>query len=120
MSTYADGTYGDGSYGNAITTIVEGTYGTDTYGFGNYAALSTSSDTCQIGYIDIITSDWPFDAQDDQLAYPGTWYLYGSIDAQNSFTSRLLSPPFDVFQCYYDEGFRHGLWNKQFLTKTSM
>lgn len=70
--------------------------------------------------LDINTVDWPFDAWNDEQAYPGTWYLYGSIDGLNSFDKRTLQSPFDVFQADYDAGFDHGLWNKQYLTKTSM
>lgn len=71
-------------------------------------------------YIDIVTSDWPFDAQDEQLAYPGTWYLVGSIDALNSFEKKTLTHPFDVFQDDYNAGFDHGSYNKQYIMRTSL
>lgn len=70
-------------------------------------------------YLDINTADWPFDPQDDQLSYPGTWYLYGSIDALNSFEKRTLQAPFDIFQQDYDDGWDHGMYNKQYLMRTS-
>lgn len=70
--------------------------------------------------LDINTTNWPIDAQDDQVAYPGSWYLWGSIDALNGLTKRTLTSPFDVFQSDYDEGFQHGTWNRQYLNKTSM
>lgn len=70
--------------------------------------------------LDINTVDWPIDVQAEEIAYPGTWYLYGSLDALNSFTKRTLQAPFDVFQADYDAGYDHGAWNKQYLMRTSM
>lgn len=69
--------------------------------------------------IDIVSSSYAFDAESD-LPYPGTWYLAGSIEGMNGFVKRTLSPPFDVFQAIYDEGYDHGVWNKQYTVQTSL
>lgn len=68
--------------------------------------------------IDINSSSFPFESQ-SELVYPGTWYMYGSIDGLNSFTKRTLNAPFDVFQKDYNAGFDHGTWSRQYLFQTS-
>jgi len=65
-------------------------------------------------YIDINSSDYVFDPL-SPLVYPGTWYSYGVTDGLNSFERRTLSPPFDVFQDAYEEGFDHGQYQKTYL-----
>ena len=64
--------------------------------------------------IDINSDPFEFDSQTN-LTTPGAWYVYGVSDGLNSFDKRTLTPPFDVFQGAYDDGFDHGTYNRTYL-----